>query len=299
VAQLKAGKIDILVATDVAARGLDVDRIGHVVNFDMPYDIESYIHRIGRTGRAGRNGEAILFVAPRERNMLRLIERHTRQQLEPLQLPTQGDVNARRIAKFKERVNEALARGDATPYRGMIDEILAGGVVDAADLAAALASMVQGKTPLLLGSRMAAQGERSARPASQGEERPRGRRHDPQQLYRLEVGREHGVQPGNIVGAIANEAGLSGSHINGIDIHKSHSFVRLPEGLSPETIARLGKVRVKGQLLAITLAESRGQAPGAGESAHGPRPGTNKPYGKPFARGKAAGRRSGGGGGTR
>ncbi len=306
VAQLKAGKIDILVATDVAARGLDVDRIGHVVNFDMPYDIESYIHRIGRTGRAGRSGEAILFVAPRERNMLRLIERHTRQELEPLKLPTQGDVNARRVAKFKERVTEVLARGDATPYRGMIDEILAGGGVDAADLAAALASMVQGKTPLLLASKAAGQGERSSQSAGRsergsegkGEVRPRGRRHDPQQLYRLEVGREHGVQPGNIVGAIANEAGLSGSHINGIDIQRSHSFVRLPEGLSPETIARLGKVRVKGQLLAITLAEAEAGEHAEGETEHAPRPRTNTPYGKPFARGKSgkgAARRAGGG----
>ena len=316
VAQLKAGKIDILVATDVAARGLDVDRIGHVVNFDMPYDIESYIHRIGRTGRAGRSGEAILFVAPRERNMLRLIERHTRQELEPLKLPTQGDVNARRVAKFKERVTEVLARGDATPYRGMIDEILAGGGVDAADLAAALASMVQGKTPLLLASRAAGQGERPAQPEGrpergsdrrpdwrasehQGEARPRGRRHDPQQLYRLEVGREHGVQPGNIVGAIANEAGLSGSHINGIDIQRTHSFVRLPEGLSPETIARLGKVRVKGQMLAITLAEAGGGERAEGEAERAPKPRTNKPYGKPFARGKTgkgAARRASGSG---
>ena len=297
VAQLKAGKIDILVATDVAARGLDVDRIGHVVNFDMPYDIESYIHRIGRTGRAGRSGEAILFVAPRERNMLRLIERHTRQELEPLKLPTQGDVNARRVAKFKERLAEVLARGDATPYRGMIDEILAGGGVDAADLAAALASMVQGKTPLLLASRAAGQSERPAR-EDKGETRPRGRRHDPQQLYRLEVGREHGVQPGNIVGAIANEAGLSGSHINGIDIQRTHSFVRLPEGLSPETIARLGRVRVKGQLLAITLADAGGSERAEGETGRAPRPRTNKPYGKPFARGKAgkAGARLAGGG---
>ena len=291
--QLKSGKIDILVATDVAARGLDVDRIGHVVNFDMPYDIESYIHRIGRTGRAGRSGEAILFVAPRERNMLRLIERHTRQELEPLKLPTQGDVNAKRVAKFKEQVTEVLARGDATPYRSVIDEILAERAVEAADLAAALASMVQGKTPLLLAQKGAGSGVRE--PQAEGraerrpdrrasgpadEKRPRGRRHDPQQTYRLAVGREHGVQPGNIVGAIANEAGLSGSHINGIDIQRTHSFVRLPEGLSAETLERLGKVKVKGQMLAIALAETVENRP--------PQRPSNKPYGKPFARDKSA-----------
>lgn len=257
--QLKSGKVDILVATDVAARGLDVDRIGHVVNFDMPYDVESYIHRIGRTGRAGRSGEAILFVAPRERNMLRLIERHTRQELEPLVLPTLGDVNAKRVAKFKERVAEVIAKGDATPYRKIIDEIVKEQEVDVADLAAALASLVPGKTPLLLGVRSGEskdRGDAPTRGAEREERRPRGKRHEAQEKYRLAVGRQHGVQPGNIVGALANEAGLTGSDINGIDIQKTCTFVRLPAGLSAETLARLAKVKVKGQQLAIKLADN-------------------------------------------
>src|SRR6202021_2902352 len=122
VAQLKAGQIDILVATDVAARGLDVERIGHVVNFDVPYDTESYVHRIGRTGRAGRKGEAILFIAPPERNMLRTIERATRQTIEPMQLPSVDDVNKRRIGKFKERLRDALATGAAVRYRTVIED---------------------------------------------------------------------------------------------------------------------------------------------------------------------------------
>ncbi len=290
VAQLKNGKIDILVATDVAARGLDVERIGHVVNFDMPYDVESYIHRIGRTGRAGRSGEAILFVAPRERNMLRLIERHTRQQLEPLKLPTIGDVNAKRAAKFKERVVAALTRGEATPYRTMIDELVAESGVDAADVAAALASLVRGKTPLLLGARGEGPRVRDASPDEQHASRSavapereprqaRGQRHEPQQTYRLAVGREHGVQPGNIVGAIANVLGLDGSQINGIDIQRRHSFVRLPADLAPEALKQLREIRVRGQLLASVPAE-----PGR-DTGSGPEPRARpsaRPYTKPF-----------------
>jgi ATP-dependent RNA helicase DeaD len=278
IAQLKAGKIDIVVATDVAARGIDVDRIGHVVNFDMPYDVESYIHRIGRTGRAGRSGEAILFVAPRERNMLRLIEQHTRQQLEPLRLPTLGDVNAKRVAKFKARITEALGRGDATPYRGIIDELVTESGVDAADVAAALASMAQGKTPLLLAKR-AEEPAAEPRPRLERPDRPdrkshhprddrggdeprwpRGPRHGEQLLYRLAVGRSHGIKVGNIVGAIATVGGIQGSDINGVDIQRDETFVRLPEGIAPETLEKIGQVKIRGQLLAIRLADG-GPAP--------------------------------------
>ncbi len=271
IAQLKAGQIDIVVATDVAARGLDVDRIGHVVNFDMPYDVESYIHRIGRTGRAGRSGEAILFVAPRERSMLRLIEQHARQQLEPLRLPTLGDVNARRVAKFKARITEALGRGDATPYRGIIDELVRESGADAADLAAALASLAQGRTPLLLAKRTEdpvaephtspqrpARQDRHERhgPDSDAPRRGRGPRHGEQLLYRLAVGRSHGIKVGNIVGAIANVGGIQGTDINGVDIQRDETFVRLPEGLAPETLERIGQVKIRGRLLAIRLADA-------------------------------------------
>jgi len=261
IAQLKAGKIDILVATDVAARGIDVERIGHVVNFDLPYDVESYVHRIGRTGRAGRSGEAILFVAPRERNMLRLIEQHTRQPLEPLRLPTLGDVNAKRVAKFKARILDALGRGDATPYRGIIDELVRESGADAADLAAALASLAQGRTPLLLAkpavepAREPAATPAGAKPrraqADEEARRPRGPRHEEQQLYRLAVGRSHGIQVGNIVGAIANVGGIHGSDINGVDIQREETFVRLPAGLAPETLGRIAEVKIRGRLLAI------------------------------------------------
>src|ERR1700680_2440444 len=150
VARLKAGQIDIVVATDVAARGLDVERIGHVVNYDVPYDTESYVHRIGRTGRAGRNGEAILFIAPRERNMLRAIERATRQVIAPMDLPTGDAVNALRIAKFKQRVTETIAKGEAAAFRPVLEQFEAETGLPLIDIAAALASLSQGTTPLLL-----------------------------------------------------------------------------------------------------------------------------------------------------
>jgi ATP-dependent RNA helicase DeaD len=264
VAQLKAGQIDILVATDVAARGLDVERIGHVVNFDVPYDTESYVHRIGRTGRAGRSGEAILFIAPRERNMLHAIERATRQPIEAMTLPTVDDVNAKRVAKFKERIAGALTSEAAGTYRAVVEEFARETGADMGDVAAALAQLAQGKTPLLLSAKRAAAEEERAHESERvraGERAParrgRGSRFDPQDMYRLEVGSVHGVQPGNIVGAIANEARLDGSQINGIDIRADHSFVRLPDDMPPAVLARLQRVRVKGQLLAISRVERR------------------------------------------
>ena len=278
VAQLKAGAIDILVATDVAARGLDVDRISHVVNFDVPHDTESYVHRIGRTGRAGRKGEAILFIAPRERNMLRIIERATRQSIEPMHLPTVEDVNKRRVGKFKERLSAALATGAAASYRAVIEEYVQEGDVDIVDVAAALAHLAQGDTPLILSSKPAAPDAAAAtheradgrqRPqararGSRGEIAPgrlrhtgKGGRFGPQETYRLAVGRAHGAQPGNIVGAIANEADLDGSQINGVEICEDHSFVRLPADVPQEALDRLARVRVRGQELALTRVERR------------------------------------------
>jgi len=266
VAQLKAGVIDILVATDVAARGLDVERIGHVINFDVPYDSESYIHRIGRTGRAGRSGEAILFIAPREQNMLRIIERATRQPIEAMHLPSIDDVNRKRIDRFKERIATALAHGAAAAYRPIVEEFARAAGVDMADVAAALASLAQGKTPLMLGARDAAAPHAAPHPAAAPREsrtergppaRSKGRRFGPQETYRLEVGRRHDVQPGNLVGALANEADLDGSEINGLEILDDHSFVRLPAGMPPEVLTRLRAVRVKGQALALTLVARR------------------------------------------
>ena len=406
IAALKSGKIDIVVATDVAARGLDVERISHVVNYDVPYDSESYIHRIGRTGRAGRSGEAILFIAPRERNMLRIIERSTRQQIAQMNLPSVAAVNEQRVAKFKQRIADALAEGEAQAFRGIVEEFQAEHNVSPLDIASALASLLQGSTPLLLPERP----EPEARGWSVDDSRDRDRRHDGQargrfrddrrgpsahhhgrdgddrrggnrdrndrrpahargenvdsagrdgadasphaqdgfgerprgedrrspnahadardsagrdgadaspheqdgferprgedrrgpnaqadardgadqqreasehgdrlrgeggarhgrrrskdgdvafETFRLEVGHAHGVKPGNIVGAIANEAGLEGKHIGQVDIRDDHTFIDLPEGMPRDIFRSLQKVRVVGQELRISRVDGK------------------------------------------
>jgi ATP-dependent RNA helicase DeaD len=263
VAALKSGAIDILVATDVAARGLDVERIGHVINFDVPYDSESYVHRIGRTGRAGRSGEAILFIAPRERNMLRIIERATRQPIEPMSLPTVHDVNKRRVAKFKERLAAALEAPSHEAFRTVIEEFVSETGADITDVAAALASLAQGDASLLLAARSESApttppSERLDEEPATADRKPRrkGRRHEePQATYRLEVGRRDGVQPANIVGAIAHTADLAGSQINGVDIRDDHTLVRLPAGLGMQVLSKLRRVRVRGKVLDISRLE--------------------------------------------
>jgi ATP-dependent RNA helicase DeaD len=330
--QLKDGKLDILVATDVAARGLDVERISHVLNYDIPTDTEAYVHRIGRTGRAGRNGEAILFVAPREKRLLQAIERATRQPIAEMQLPSVDMVNDQRITKFKQRIADTLGAGDLGIFQQLVEQYVQEQNVPAVEIAAALARMAQGDQPLLLqpparferpqqefgrGAREARPFERAPREtrsfdrpsrderpahaapprrapgpstpfgsdkapgpaprrddehgAGRTETRPprshhaeeRERRpprrdaapHVPEpgfQTFRIEVGRTHGVQPGNIVGAIANEAGLDSKHIGRVDIHDDHSMVDLPDGMPPEIFKHLKKVWVSGQQLRIT-----------------------------------------------
>jgi ATP-dependent RNA helicase DeaD len=300
VARLKAGQIDIVVATDVAARGLDVERIGHVVNYDVPYDTESYVHRIGRTGRAGRKGEAILFIAPRERNMLRAIERATRQAIEPMNLPTVDAVNALRIAKFKVRVAETIAKGEATVLRSVVEQLEAETGLPLIDIAAALASMAQGSTPLLLAGRS----ERPAAPlettrpverehaharerpsererpsdreptevrprspdatpeAFEGARKPRAKSAGSlMETFRIEVGSVHGIKPGNIVGAIANESGIEGVHIGRVDIRDDHSFVDLPDGMPNQIFKDLQKVRVVGRELRISRVSEKPPKP--------------------------------------
>ena len=277
VARLKGGQLDILVATDVAARGLDVERIGHVVNYDVPYDTESYVHRIGRTGRAGRKGEAILFITPRERNMLRYIERATRQPLEPMDLPTIADVNEQRVARFTQKITEALAADQSDIFRSLIEEYEREHNVPAVEIAAALASLLQGGSPLLLKDKQAessflATADKPAdspRPARQKKERTARRPAEdgPEQAdestrladedtetFRLEVGYVHGVKPGNIVGAIANVAGLSGKQIGHVDIREDHTFVGLPKGMPSPIMLELKKTRVAGQMLRISPA---------------------------------------------
>lgn len=163
IARLKSGQLDIVVATDVAARGLDVDRISHVLNYDIPYDPETYVHRIGRTGRAGRSGEAILFVAPRERNMLRIIERVTKQQIEPMTLPSVADVNEQRVLRFKERIAAAVQSGQGRPFEDLVREIELEQNIPAIEIAASLAALLQGPTPLLLPQKGGSAEERTSR----------------------------------------------------------------------------------------------------------------------------------------
>ena len=267
IARLKSGQLDILVATDVAARGLDVERISHVVNYDVPYDTESYVHRIGRTGRAGRAGAAILFITPRERNMLRYSERATRQPIEPMNLPTIADVNEQRVARFRDRISAALASGEAESFRDLIEEYEREHDVPAIEIAAALASLLQGGSPLLLKDKGqggepggSADEARAPRPdgievGERGDERPRrsapqGRlRDEDTETYRIEVGYVHGVKPGNIVGAIANVAGLEGRQIGHVDIREDHTYVGLPAGMPEAVLRELQKTRVAGQLL--------------------------------------------------
>ena len=298
VQSLKDGRIDILVATDVAARGLDVDRISHVLNYDIPYDTESYVHRIGRTGRAGRSGEAILFVAPRERGMLGAIERATRQKIEPMQLPSVEVVNERRVAKFLEKIGGALESDKRPIFRELVERYEREHDVPMVDIAAALAQMVQGKTPLLLDAPPPAppRMERERAPRSEHErgprvERERAPRGDTPEVgketFRIEVGHNHGVQPGNVVGAIANEADLEARYIGRIDIRDEYTLVDLPEGMPHELLEHLKKVRIAGRPLRMERATDADNSPSMERRPFAPRkpagfkPGSNKPGGKP------------------
>ena len=257
---LKQGKLDILIATDVAARGLDVDRITHVVNYDIPYDTESYIHRIGRTGRAGRTGDAILFVSPRERRLLSNIERATKKKVEEMQLPSTEVINNTRISRFKQRITDTLVTNELSFFTQLIEQYQTEHNVPALEIAAALAKISQGSTPLLIKDiPKRVRKERSERPARQSGERDRkpkrsrDRNSDiKMELYRIEVGNSHGVKSGNIVGAIANETGIDGDHIARIKIEENYSTVELPAGMPKELFQELKKVRVAGQQLNIS-----------------------------------------------
>jgi ATP-dependent RNA helicase DeaD len=258
VERLKKGSLDILVATDVAARGLDVERISHVVNYDIPYDAEAYIHRIGRTGRAGRQGDAILFVAPRERRMLSVIEKATRQKIEPLELPSTEMVNNKRIAAFKQAISDTLAAGELDFMQGLVEQYQQEHDVPALEVAAALARISIGDKPLLLQpdknkpARSRVGKEQRRERGEPRERRPQKRPAKGMERFRIEVGYKHGVKPGNIVGAIANEAGLDSQHIGHIDIHTEHSTVDLPLGMPKEVFQDLRKTRVCGQRLDIS-----------------------------------------------
>jgi len=272
--QLKSGKLDILVATDVAARGLDVERISHVVNYDIPIDTESYVHRIGRTGRAGRSGAAISFVTPRERHLLNAIERATRQPLTQMQLPSFEDVNVTRLTRFDDAITEALGQSERiSAFRDIIGHYVSHHDVPETDVAAALAVVAQGETPLLLTAadaraqrpERADRGDRAERARADHERGDRGDRGDraerPERRprdnnrsmasYRIEVGKRHKVEPRQIVGALANEGGLSREDFGHIQINPDYSLVELPADLPGDLLDRLANTRISGKLIEI------------------------------------------------
>ena len=263
IGRLKTGTLDILVATDVAARGLDVERISHVVNYDIPHDTEAYIHRIGRTGRAGRLGDAILFVTPREQRMLQSIERATRQKIELMELPTREMVNNQRIVKFTQSITDTLATDDLAFTQDILEKYVREHDVPAINVAAALAKLALGDKSLLLEERPLSRPKKHSREhrtsdRAQGKAPNKRKRKNSSAVpegmerFRIEVGYDHDAKPANIVGAIANEAGLDAVHIGHIDISNTFSLVDLPGGMPRDVFKDLKKVWVCGRQLNIS-----------------------------------------------
>ncbi|GAA3673954.1 DEAD/DEAH box helicase [Arthrobacter ginkgonis] len=294
VENLRDGKIDILVATDVAARGLDVERISHVINYDIPNDTESYVHRIGRTGRAGRKGDAILFMTPREKYLLRAIEKTTRQEVELMHLPSVEIVNDKRLAKFAERITETISSQDLTVFRGLVEKYAADHEdLNEVEIAAALAHMAQGGRPLLM-EEMPVPPAKQARMAkgardgfgSRGPSRPLT---EGNATYRLAVGRRQRVMPGSIVGALANEGGLSSAQIGGIDIRSDHTLVELPADLSQDQLRALSRTRIGGELINLELDSGRKPRGEGGYEGGGYRGGDRGGFRKPRREGEGGG----------
>jgi ATP-dependent RNA helicase DeaD len=285
--RLRKGKLDILVATDVAARGLDVERISHVINYDVPHDTEGYIHRIGRTGRAGREGKAIIFITPREKRMLGAIERATRQVIDPMDLPSVQDINRSRMERFKDKIATTIADEDLNFFSQIVAELQIEREVSSEQIAAATAYLAQGDTPLMLdekelrdtkihqssansgGDAGGRDRERKREPRESREPRDYKREDKPtpnlqatplkdhpdveMRRFRLDVGRRNQVKPGNIVGAIANEAELESKYIGEIEIRDEYSTVDLPADMPKEVMAILKRARVAGRPLEITI----------------------------------------------
>ncbi|MCB1695145.1 MAG: DEAD/DEAH box helicase [Pseudomonadales bacterium] len=352
--RLKSGELDILVATDVAARGLDVGRISHVINYDIPYDVEAYVHRIGRTGRAGKTGETILFAANRERRLLRAIEKATGETIAPMTLPTAEQVTDKRIGKFKQRITETLDTAELKAFRKMVEDYQHEYGVPVIEIAAALGALAQGSKPLVAKADAAGSHKTRERPAAAAgtdQRRTPPRKPDREPLpgrdiapgkkadrvlpgttdgkaphkpspeatpelgqpppsrpdlgaplragrsrqreaatdtgmehYRIEVGLQHGVKPGNIVGAIANEAEIESEYIGRIEIFDDYSTVQLPEGMPREIFKHLKNVWVSGQRLQISRLDQRGPV-------SSPKPVRAKPRTAAPGGGKAAGKK--------
>ncbi|ALL19260.1 DEAD/DEAH family ATP-dependent RNA helicase [Enterobacter asburiae] len=280
--RLKDGRLDILIATDVAARGLDVERISLVVNYDIPMDSESYVHRIGRTGRAGRAGRALLFVENRERRLLRNIERTMKLTIPEADLPNADLLGKRRLEKFAAKVQQQLESSDLDQYRALLSQIqpvAEGEELDMETLAAALLKMAQGERSLIVppdapmrpkrefrdrDDRFERRGDRNDRndrgprgdrPERGGEDRPRRERRDAgdMELYRIEVGRDDGVEVRHIVGAIANEGDISSRYIGNIKLFASHSTIELPKGMPGEVLQHFTRTRILNKPMNMQL----------------------------------------------
>ena len=258
--RLRSGQVEIVVATDVAARGLDVERISHVVNYDVPNDVEAYVHRIGRTGRAGRSGVAVLFISPRERRMMTEIERFTGQRIAPMKMPTQADVAARRTALFKDNIRRTVQEGDLDLYLTLVEELVEEGM-DLAEIAAGAARLARGEKPLEI------EVEPEAANVPQAE--------DGMVRLFIAAGSRAGVRPGDIVGAIANEADVPGKAIGSIDIYDRFTFVELPAQYRDRVLQRMARTTIRGRPVEIRLAtpESKPRkSPGPARDRSSPRP---------------------------
>ncbi|MDF1527556.1 MAG: DEAD/DEAH box helicase [Sedimenticola sp.] len=284
--RLKQGKLDIVVATDVAARGLDVQRISHVVNFDIPNDPESYVHRIGRTGRAGRKGKALLFVQPREQRLLKTIEKTIRQPIPVKELPTAGDLSEHRIDTFVNTLRETMAEQDLDYYYGLVSRMTQEHEMSTQDIAAALTYLGQKDRPFIVkevaperpkrgesrGQKERGTYQSDTKPRERSASKSRGpKRNDvPMETYQLQVGSKHGVSPREVVGALANEAGLDGAHIGRIEISEETTLVDLPEGMPGDLLKHLQRVYVCNQPLRLKKHQA---AAGAGAPHRGkPKP---------------------------
>jgi len=268
--RLRAGGIEIVVATDVAARGLDVEQITHVVNYDVPYDVEAYVHRIGRTGRAGRSGVATMFITPRERKMMREIERYTGTPIKPMRMPTQADVAARRVNQLKDTIRKNLQEGDLDLYLELVESLVEEGPHDMAEIAAAAARLASSSRPIAekeipvvaapspaAEPRPDAKGERTSRPpgpAGAREARPPQSHQEPKTRISMAVGKRDGIRPADVVGSIANEANIAGRDIGPIEIRDDITYVVIPTRYVAQVLEKVGRKRFRGKALNVRVA---------------------------------------------
>ena len=292
--RLKKGQVDIVVATDVAARGLDVERISHVINYDIPYDNEAYVHRIGRTGRAGRDGKAILFVAPKENRLLHSIERSTNQKITLMGLPTGDQVSIQRIQQFEERALQSLEVKDLDRFKKLLHALCENNYISISDVAAGLASQLQQDRPLFpnmtpIDSKFNEKKtyEKDIRSNPQGitrrsESSKKKKSNDDLDMdtYRIEAGKNHGVMPKDIVGAIASESGIDGKNIGRIALYDEYSTVDLPKGMPNDIFQHLKhKVRVKQQPMRLSILNANSKSKDYAENKRpkkSPRPKNHK-----------------------